>query len=182
MPVDITFTIGDDDVERFQRIVADAREALADPAQAARVEEAARRLLQDSSRKADMPGFISERLSKLEELIAMRDDEDWALPEAEKRNILGALAYLCQEDDLIADDTPGFGYLDDAIYVELVLRDLAQEIRLYEEFCRFREAETARRAAEGEATRVDREDWLAAKRKELHGKMRRRLPSYLKLW
>lgn len=181
MPIDITFTISDQDVLRFQRIVADSKDALSDPAHAAKIEAAARKLIADTSVR-DFPDFIRERLAKLEHLIEMLHDEDWGLRDEEKQNILGALAYLCEEDDLISDDTPGFGYLDDAIYIELVIRDLQQEIRLYDEFCRYRAEEAERRTAQGLDPRVGREDWLAAKREELHKKMRSRLPSRLKLW
>ena len=69
---------------------------------------------------------------------------------------------------------PGLGFLDDAIYVELVIRELKAEIESYEEFCEFRVAEEARRKAAGEDPHVEREQWLADKRATLHTRMRKR--------
>ena len=66
------------------------------------------------------------------------------------------------------------GFLDDAIYAEIVLRELRNEISLYEEFCVYREAEEARRKARGEDVKVGRNEWLADKRAALHAKMRKR--------
>ena len=65
----------------------------------------------------------------------------------------------------------GIGFLDDAIYAEIVLSELKNEIALYEEFCEFRKAEEARRAGNGEDVKVGREEWLAEKRATLHKKM-----------
>ncbi len=88
--------------------------------------------------------------------------------------MLGALVYFCDPEDLIPDHIPGLGFLDDAIYVELVIRELKAEIESYEEFVEYRAAEEQRRAAAGEDTKVGREEWLADKRAALHARMRKR--------
>ena len=148
MPLDITFTLSDDDLERFQAIVDKARPAVEDDAAAEHIEQAARDLL-GQTREAE-------------------------LPEDERRRVLSALAYLSDPEDLIPDHIPGLGFLDDAIYAEIVLRGLRNEITLYEEFCAFREAEEARRKARGEDIKVGRDEWLADKRAALHARMRKR--------
>ena len=45
-------------------------------------------------------------------------DTDWPLTDAERSPVLAALAYVCDPEDIIPDDIPGIGLLDD--------RDLAQ--------------------------------------------------------
>ena len=55
-----------------------------------------------------------------------------------------------------------------------MLGELRNEISLYEEFCTFRDAEEARRKAQGEDVKIGREEWLADKRESLHAKMRKR--------
>jgi len=173
MPLDITFTLSDDDLARFQAIVDTARSAVEDDTAAENIEQAARDLLRQT-REIDLPEFISTRMSKLSIVIDMINDEEWNLSQDERRHVLSALAYLCDPEDLIPDHVPGLGFLDDAIYAEIVLGELRNEISLYEEFCAFRKAEEASRKAQGEDVRVGRDEWLAEKRAALHAKMRKR--------
>jgi uncharacterized membrane protein YkvA (DUF1232 family) len=173
MPLDITFTLTDSDLDHFQAIVDKAKKAIEKDENAANIEAAARQLITDA-RSTDLPTFIDERLSKLEVVIDMVGDEEWQLSDEERRRVLGALVYFCDPEDLIPDHIPGLGFLDDAIYVELVIRELRAEIESYEEFVAFRAAEESRRAAAGEDTKVGREEWLADKRASLHARMRKR--------
>ena len=173
MPLDITFTLSDSDLDHFQAIVDKAKSAMEDDENATNIETAARQLITDA-KSTDLPSFIADRLSKLEVVIDMVGDEEWQLSDEERRRVLGALVYFCDPEDMIPDHIPGLGFLDDAIYVELVIRELSAEIESYEEFVNFRAAEEKRRADRGEDTKVGREEWLSAKRAALHTRMRKR--------
>jgi uncharacterized membrane protein YkvA (DUF1232 family) len=173
MPLDITFSLSDDDLGHFQKIVDKAKSAMKSPQTAGQIEAAARQLI-DDSRKAELPDFIASRLSKLEVVINMVGDAEWQLSDEERKRVLGALVYFCDPEDLIPDHIPGIGFLDDAIYVELVIRELKAEIESYEEFCSFRISEEQRRKEQGLDPYVEREEWLADKRAALHNRMRKR--------
>ena len=156
MPLDITFTLSDQDLEHFQGIVDKAKTAMEGGESNASIEAAARQLIEDA-KSTDLPEFIGDRLTKLEVVINMVGDEEWQLSEDERNRVLGALVYFCDPEDLIPDHVPGLGFLDDAIYVEIVIRELSAEIESYEEFCTFRAAEEARRNDKGEDPHVERE-------------------------
>ncbi len=173
MALDITFTLSDDDLARFQAIVDKSRHGKHGDEGHAQIEAAARNLI-DESRSGDLPQFIAERVEQLDVVLSMINDSEWQLTVEERESIVHALAYFCEAEDLIPDHVPGLGFLDDAIYVEVVLKELQHEIALYREFCNFREAEEDRRKARGEDVKVGREAWLADKRAALHAKMRKR--------
>ena len=173
MPLDVTFTLSDDDLERFQSIVDKARSALETENAARQIEDAARKLIKEID-AANLPDFISSRMQKLGVVLDMINDDEWQLSEDERRQVLSALAYLVDSDDLIPDHIPGLGFLDDAIYAEIVINELRNEIEPYEEFCTFRNAEETRRKGLGEDVSVGREEWLADKRAALHARMRKR--------
>lgn len=173
MPLDITFTLSDKDLDHFQGIVDKAKSAMESGAPEESVVTAARQLI-DDARSSDLPAFIGGRLDKLEVVINMINDEEWQLSDDERNRVIGALIYFCDPEDLIPDHVPGFGFLDDAIYVEIIIRELAAEIESYQEFCTFRVAEEARRKESGDDPYVDREAWLADKRATLHARMRKR--------
>ncbi len=114
---------------------------------------------------AKPPDFVVERIRKLEQLIEMLRDRDWRLEGADRTRILDAVAYFVDPDDLIPDRIPGIGYLDDAIMVELVVRELTHELEAYGDFCEYRKR---RRPKPEEPARLE------ARRKTLQARMRRR--------
>lgn len=113
--------------------------------------------------ESDPPSFVRERLVILRLMIAMLSDIDWRLPEADRERVFKALAYFAEPEDLIPDNIPGIGYLDDAIMIEVVARELKNEIQTYSDFCQFRDDT---RAEDPDAS-INREAWLEARREEL---------------
>ena len=169
MGLRVSFELDDDDLKHFRLVMKEARRAAARIAPEDIVEAAEELLAAVASRR--VPGFVSERLDKLRLLIEMLSDVQWRLPQRDARRVLNALAYFTDPDDLIPDHVPGLGLLDDAIMVELVVRELKHEIDAYQDFCDFR---TRTRDTQGRAAHVSRDKWLENRRKELLARMRRR--------
>lgn len=88
--------------------------------------------------EAEAPEFVRSRLDTLEILIEMVRDDQWRLEGRDRARVLDALAYFADPEDLIPDRIPGIGFIDDAIMIELVARELKHEIKSYQDFCVFR--------------------------------------------
>lgn len=167
MGLRVSFELDDDDLKHFRLIMREARKVAGRTAPE-NIVEAARAHLGDIGDDA-APGFILERLRKLRLMLEMLTDLEWRLPHDEAKRVLNALAYFAEPDDLIPDDIPGVGFLDDAIMVELVVRELKHEIEAYEDFCDFR-----KQRRDGRRQVVSRDAWLEKRRAELQARMRRR--------
>ena len=137
MGLRVSFELNDDDLNHFRLIMREARKSAARLPPEAIVANA-ETLLEQISDSA-VPLFIAERLNKLKIMIQMLRDHQWRLPGAESARVLNALAYFAEPEDLIPDHIPGVGFLDDAIMVELVVRELKHELEAYADFCEFRE-------------------------------------------
>ena len=118
--------------------------------------------------------FIRRRIDRVARLAAMLDDPEWQLPGLERGRVLDGLAYVADVQDLVPDDVPVLGLVDDAIMLELLLRELQHELDAYEEFDEYRRDEAARRDKPGVHRPVSREDWLASRREALHARIRER--------
>lgn len=164
----ISFELDDGDLDHFRLIMNEARKA-ARRMQPEDIVAAAEDLLTEVP-ASGAPGFITERLERLRLMIRMLSDLDWRLPHQDATRVLNALAYFAEPEDLIPDHIPGLGFLDDAIMIELVVRELRHEIEAYQDFCGYRD----RLSAKGDGSSASREDWLDTRRKELQARMRRR--------
>ena len=132
---------------------------------------ASARYLLDHVRRSELPEFVRKRMIALEALIAMLDDPEWNLEGKDRERVTSAMAYFTEPLDLIPDHVPGLGLLDDAVMVELIVRELRHEVEAYLDFCSYSKAQERRRASESQPTR---EQWIAAKRRQLFLRMRRR--------
>ncbi|MEX0965516.1 MAG: YkvA family protein [Pseudohongiellaceae bacterium] len=173
MPFDITITLSDEDLQKFQDSIDKGKLADIDEQSAAAIEDKAAKLIQRAG-ESDLPQFIYDRILQLQILLNMIRDSEWRLSEAEAHSIRGALYYFVDPEDLIPDHIPSIGFLDDAMYTEIIVQELRTEIKMYQEFCQFRISEETRRKNKGIDPHVGREDWISVKRSVLHARMRER--------
>lgn len=170
MSMEITFELSSEDLDHFRRVMIIAREKTTGLDEVSIIENARQLLLQIWN--SDTSDFIRERMNRLETMIGMVVDKGWALDDEDRNRVLEALAYFSEPEDLIPDDIPGLGFLDDAIMIELVTQELKHEVQAYRDFCVFRAAESGRRSEDEKE--LERSDWLEERRRQLHSRMRRR--------
>ena len=172
MGLRVSFELDDDDLKHFRLIMREARKSAA--RQAPEEIVASAEALLGQIRESRVPRFIAERLEKLKIMIQMLKDHEWRLPGAESTRVLNALAYFTEPEDLIPDHIPGVGFLDDAIMVELLVRELKHEIEAYIDFCDFRAKQQPKPGIKRKTSDMSRDQWLAQRRDRLQSRMRRR--------
>jgi uncharacterized membrane protein YkvA (DUF1232 family) len=172
MNLQIKFELTDTDLDYFRSQFREAQKKL-DTVDTRMLVQSARALV-DSGLASDPPEFVRKRLNGLGGIVRMVEDETWQMPDEDHDRVMQVLAYFVDPDDIIADDVPVLGLIDDAIAIELAIRQLQHEIEAYEEFSEYRNAETQRRVKLGQTTDVSKEDWLADRRAALHSRMRER--------
>ena len=168
MPYRLTIELSDRDLRHFRRELERSRESVS-IADDDEILSAASDFIA-KLRQSDLPDFINDRLVKMETLLAMLTDPDWPLDADERSPVLAALAYACDPEDIIPDEIPGIGLLDDAVMVELVFRELEHQLEAYEDFGGFRKSLPRAARADPDALRGR----LERRRAQLVERMHRR--------
>ncbi len=84
---------------------------------------------------------LDRRLRRIEELRAMLADTAWDAPEPIQARLRKLFAYLDQDQDLIPDQQPLLGKLDDVLLIELAWPAFAVEADDYRDFCSYRNSQ-----------------------------------------
>jgi uncharacterized membrane protein YkvA (DUF1232 family) len=171
MSLTISFELTDRDLRFFRKALRQSREAVRD-AEDAEIIEAIHAVLDEIRGNEPLPDFVAKRIPQLESLIRMLGDEDWQLPAEDRERLLATFVYFADPEDILPDDVPIIGYLDDVIIIELVARELVHVREAYDDFCVFRD-DFEKKQGKG-VDPVIRRDRLDRRRQQLHQRMRRR--------
>ena len=171
MGLKLEFELTDRDLRYFREALKQSREAVRD-AEEQEIIDAIRHVLDEIRSNEPLPDFVALRIPVLETLIQMLTDDEWQLPDADRERLLAMFVYFSDPEDILPDDIPVIGYLDDVIIIELVTTDMQHVREAYDDFCDFR-----REFDEQHGKDIDgaiRRDRLDRKRQQLHQRMQRR--------
>ncbi len=171
MSMKIAFELSDRDLNFFRNALRQSREAVRD-AEESEIIEAITDVLDEIRQNEPLPDFVGKRIPQLESLISMLTDDEWQLPAADRERLLATFVYFADPEDILPDDIPVIGYLDDVIIIELVVRELKHVRIAYEDFCQFREDFEKQNGKDLDP--VIRRDRIDRRRQKLHQRMQRR--------
>jgi uncharacterized membrane protein YkvA (DUF1232 family) len=178
MGIKLSFELTDRDLRYFRTALRESREAVRD-ADEQDILDAIRQTLNDIRKNEPLPDFVAQRIPVIDSLIDMLLDEEWRLPKVDREHLLAMFVYFSDPEDILPDDVPVIGYLDDVIIIELVTREMRHIREAYDDFCRFRI--DFDREHENSVDGAIRRDRLDRKRQQLHQRMRRRSARVSKL-
>ncbi len=163
----VTFELEPCDIERFHEARSRAQH-MARCADEPDIVAAAKQAL-DALAIGGAPGYVRKRVVQVQRLILMLEDAAWALPRAERADVIETLVYFSDPEDMIPDDLSVIGLLDDAILLELLLKRMRHVLQAYDDFCAHRALLCA-----GPVGRIEQARTLARRRATLQERMRRR--------
>jgi hypothetical protein len=133
----VELDLTDTDLDFFRERLEQARASLGE-ADEARILAGVSDMM-DKALASNPPEFVKARIQQLGPLLGMLEDDDWKLEGDDRKNVIDALAYFADPEDLIPDATPVLGYVDDAIMIDLVAASLSAELEAYADFVAHRE-------------------------------------------
>lgn len=134
----VTFSLDPEDVAYFRRLFRHARKVAANQNEQKTL-RGAKKLLGSVRRDKKTPKFVLEAMDTLDDLLQLIEDPDYKPPRRVRSSMLGALAYFGNPGDLIPDQIPVFGFLDDALMVKLVEGEFRHELSAFRKFRRYRD-------------------------------------------
>jgi uncharacterized membrane protein YkvA (DUF1232 family) len=158
----VSFELGPDGLAHFRRLLDKHRHAAGELDEATVTSKSAALLLELAA--GHPSSFVREQAAVLTTMLDMLRDEDFAMEPGLRGPVISAMSYFAEPEDLIPDDLPGLGHVDDAIMIALVADELEAEMSAYAEFRNYRDVELGRR---GDEAKVDRASFLDAKRRQM---------------
>jgi uncharacterized membrane protein YkvA (DUF1232 family) len=162
----VTFTLDESDASYFQNLYRKAKKG-ATAQSADQIIADARAIVKEVRSAKKTPVFVQDAIAVLADLVDLIQDDDYAAPQKVRTEVLAALAYFSDPEDLIPDNVPGLGFLDDAIMVKFIEDEFKHELWGYRKFCRSRDSSEQRPWAPSAKARLN--ERLATDRKKIRG-------------
>ena len=123
----VTFQLDESDVEYFRALYRKAKKSAAEQDTTAII-RAARDVVIRVRASKKTPGFVIEAIDVLADLTDLIRDEAYDAPQRVRTEVLAALVYFTNPEDLIPDQIPGLGFLDDALMVKFIEEEFKHEL------------------------------------------------------
>jgi uncharacterized membrane protein YkvA (DUF1232 family) len=172
MSMRFVINLTDRDLGFFRQALRKSRNAIGH-ADESEIIEAVDAVLQEIKSEEPLPDFVAKRVPELESMMRMLQDDEWELPKRERERLLAAFIYFGDPEDILPDNIPVIGYLDDVIIIELVVREMYHVREAYDDFCKYRD--TSGKRIKKKLDEASYREHIAQKRNSLHRRMRRRL-------
>ena len=123
----VTFQLDESDADYFRSLYRKAKRGAAEH-EPELIIQAARDVVKRVRSAKKTPHFVIEAIEVLADLTDLIQDDAYAAPEKVKSEVLAALAYFTNPEDLIPDHVPGLGFLDDALMVKFIEEEFKHEL------------------------------------------------------
>jgi uncharacterized membrane protein YkvA (DUF1232 family) len=139
----VTFELDEADANYFRNLYRKAkREARAQDSET--IVRQAREIVRKVRASKKTPSFVTEAIGVLADLTDLIQDDAYAAPKRVRDEVLAGIAYFSTAEDLIPDDVPGLGFLDDAIMIKFIEDEFKHELWGYRKFCKQRDSSEQR--------------------------------------
>ena len=160
--VTITLDIDDQVKEHFNKFI-ESHGINVDPAD---ISKAKKEIIKIRTTITD--AYILDQVNSLEAMMSMVEDKVWKIKKDNMEKINATIKYFVDEDDIIPDNIPGIGYLDDCIIIDNTMDDVCDELAEFKDFCRTR-------LVYAHNENFSFEDWGKIKDQEAASRVRNRL-------
>jgi len=167
----VAFALDESDADYFRSLYRKAKQGTKE-LDAAEIIAGARKIVTQVRSSKKTPQFVIDAIAVLADLTDLIQDEEYAAPRRVREEVLAAIAYFSNPEDLIPDYVPGLGFLDDAIMVKFIEDEFKHELWGYRKFRKLRDASEQRPWAIPGSERLKKR--LDADRRRIRGEIAQR--------